>query len=669
MSLKHPLLIEQGATFELPLQLFTDRTESTPRDLTGYTARLQIRKTPDAVEPIFTASGFDSRVIAWYNFSGPGQPLTAGLTPKAADDLEGFLRDGYGNPGSPDPYSLDQLLALGVEKFLMGWWAGQIDHGYIAGPKDPTFDPAGANNFQSLNFCSFWDQGHYGQAPIPLACTDAVGYAGAGDWSLDAIAAFMSADSSTVEEAVVKYVNEVVGIPFNYTGYFWVDFEGASPVLSAYASVITALRAAFPTAKLGPWVANTPGGQEPGLVAACEYIFIECYQQAIETDEQAWTDATNKLNTWLATGKKIVPTLNLGIGWLHPSYPTSDPDAHEPLVAPNNLAARRAAIIAKMATTALLPAIVIWQGARAGDTTRAANLTALAQKIQLQSVGCTPITEPQNRTLLGNGYMNQWSVSMGVNTTRRKKIKSLYFYQGCVPQEDAQQVTSPTPDESLIDSTPLNYYDKYMTTINACGGKVIWDAMPPLLYQTDLPHTKMILRLQEQSAEYGMEPAPYRSDSAEFWLKGVSLVTSLTAYYQWMLNNAAYVYMPHELRALDIQHIRIITGSTGIASPENRLALAKDAISNGDLVAIDFGGFSAEMTQDLLNFERSVIESNNIALIGSEGKITVTIPAEVTATFTAPFHGYYDLELVSPTGRVERLIEGKVDITPEVTKS
>ena len=51
-----------------------------------------------------------------------------------------------------------------------------------------------------------------------------------------------------------------------------------------------------------------------------------------------------------------------------------------------------------------------------------------------------------------------------------------------------------------------------------------------------------------------------------------------------------------------------------------------------------------------------------------EGRIDIVIESALTASLPAPKNGVYDLELTSPSAEVTRLLEGKVRITPEVTR-
>lgn len=50
------------------------------------------------------------------------------------------------------------------------------------------------------------------------------------------------------------------------------------------------------------------------------------------------------------------------------------------------------------------------------------------------------------------------------------------------------------------------------------------------------------------------------------------------------------------------------------------------------------------------------------------GVIDVEIPATITAALPGRLRGVYDLELLFPSGRVVRLLKGRVRVDPEVTK-
>jgi hypothetical protein len=60
-------------------------------------------------------------------------------------------------------------------------------------------------------------------------------------------------------------------------------------------------------------------------------------------------------------------------------------------------------------------------------------------------------------------------------------------------------------------------------------------------------------------------------------------------------------------------------------------------------------------------------ENGGISLGGSAGTITLNIAASVTSNFLAGDY-VFDLELTSTNNTVTKLIEGKFNVTPEVTK-
>jgi hypothetical protein len=52
---------------------------------------------------------------------------------------------------------------------------------------------------------------------------------------------------------------------------------------------------------------------------------------------------------------------------------------------------------------------------------------------------------------------------------------------------------------------------------------------------------------------------------------------------------------------------------------------------------------------------------------GPNGKVTLTVPATVTSTYTT-IDSVYDLEVQSPTGIVTRLLEGSIKLDLNVTR-
>ena len=64
----------------------------------------------------------------------------------------------------------------------------------------------------------------------------------------------------------------------------------------------------------------------------------------------------------------------------------------------------------------------------------------------------------------------------------------------------------------------------------------------------------------------------------------------------------------------------------------------------------------------------SLTSSSGITLGGAAGTITITLSATATAALSAPQQGVWDLELVSGSGVVTRLLEGDLRILPEATR-
>lgn len=57
-----------------------------------------------------------------------------------------------------------------------------------------------------------------------------------------------------------------------------------------------------------------------------------------------------------------------------------------------------------------------------------------------------------------------------------------------------------------------------------------------------------------------------------------------------------------------------------------------------------------------------------ITIDAALGKVTLEANAATTAALPAPLAAVYDVELVSPAGKVDRVLEGVARITPEVTR-
>jgi len=90
-----------------------------------------------------------------------------------------------------------------------------------------------------------------------------------------------------------------------------------------------------------------------------------------------------------------------------------------------------------------------------------------------------------------------------------------------------------------------------------------------------------------------------------------------------------------------------------------------------DNVAVNLTGYSGRLqvreTHDSPDFIVSLTNGNGITMGGSAGTIDILIADSVTANFIIGDH-VYDLEIESSGGITDRLIEGRFNVTPEVTR-
>ncbi|HJX58195.1 MAG TPA: hypothetical protein VJ325_05695 [Thiobacillus sp.] len=87
---------------------------------------------------------------------------------------------------------------------------------------------------------------------------------------------------------------------------------------------------------------------------------------------------------------------------------------------------------------------------------------------------------------------------------------------------------------------------------------------------------------------------------------------------------------------------------------------------------IDITGYSARMqireTIDAADYVYQALSGGDISLGGVTGQVALSIPAAITAAWTF-VSGVYDLELVSPAGKVIGLVGvSTVKTKPEVTR-
>ena len=89
-------------------------------------------------------------------------------------------------------------------------------------------------------------------------------------------------------------------------------------------------------------------------------------------------------------------------------------------------------------------------------------------------------------------------------------------------------------------------------------------------------------------------------------------------------------------------------------------------------VAINITGYTARMhiraTYDAATTLYEATSSGDLTIGGAAGTVTLSIPAATTAAWTF-LTGVYDVELVSPAGKVINLVGvSRVTVGPEVTR-
>ena len=88
-------------------------------------------------------------------------------------------------------------------------------------------------------------------------------------------------------------------------------------------------------------------------------------------------------------------------------------------------------------------------------------------------------------------------------------------------------------------------------------------------------------------------------------------------------------------------------------------------------VPVNLTGYSGRLqvreTHDATDYIVSLTNGSGITMGGSAGTIDILIADNVTANFITGDH-VYDLEIESLNGTTTRLIEGRFNVTPEVTR-
>jgi hypothetical protein len=90
-----------------------------------------------------------------------------------------------------------------------------------------------------------------------------------------------------------------------------------------------------------------------------------------------------------------------------------------------------------------------------------------------------------------------------------------------------------------------------------------------------------------------------------------------------------------------------------------------------DQTPIDLSGYSSRLQVRTAHYSTdpliSLVSGSGLTIGGSAGTIDIYISDSDTSEIPAGNH-VYDLEIISPSSDVDRLIEGRFSVTPEVTR-
>lgn len=93
---------------------------------------------------------------------------------------------------------------------------------------------------------------------------------------------------------------------------------------------------------------------------------------------------------------------------------------------------------------------------------------------------------------------------------------------------------------------------------------------------------------------------------------------------------------------------------------------------SSDGEAMDLTGYEARMqARYSVSDDSPVIDlslGNGITIDAEAGTVTITIDAEDTGSLTPGKLLRYDIEIESPSGHVTRLLQGTIEVSPEITR-
>lgn len=113
----------------------------------------------------------------------------------------------------------------------------------------------------------------------------------------------------------------------------------------------------------------------------------------------------------------------------------------------------------------------------------------------------------------------------------------------------------------------------------------------------------------------------------------------------------------------------MVPGKYNIVCPQGS-TFSQDLTYRVNDALVDLSSYEIRMqVREKYTSTSAVVSLDRIAgiTVPSLGTIRITVAATTTATWI-PKEYVYDIELVSPSGVVSRILEGKFIVTPEVTR-
>jgi hypothetical protein len=179
---------------------------------------------------------------------------------------------------------------------------------------------------------SYLTHDHSKTVPLPFGACNRVGWFGTANWSIPVIERMAGSDDrDAIKAAYVRYLNEVRGIPYTYSGVIQHDLEFALPLCPTqvhYDACLLASNAEFPRATHSLWLprADVPSWDAPwrACCEAADVLSLHLYAQKAGLSPIE-TDADVRTALWTISrhmpGKALMPELGALWGWEHPKFP------------------------------------------------------------------------------------------------------------------------------------------------------------------------------------------------------------------------------------------------------------------------------------------------------------------------------------------------------------